>query len=793
MLKNYLKITWRNMMKNKLFVFINIFGLGLALSCCIVAYLNWEYNSTYDTYHYGTDEVYRVNFIREINGRSIQNGSCPIPLGGEIKSTFSQVENVMRYNSIGGNFRVGDEVFRTSIALVDIEFLEVFNFPMEYGNKKGLSNKGSMVISTELRDKYFPNTPNPVGETLLYINDEGKRVPFEIVGVFTEPARNTSFFNQVYINYDHLTDLMNIENTDWASFNTTFVQLKNNELRSAVEKQLQQYVEVQNRAKEDYKVARFYLDPFVGMAVRAESENTWNHWFRSSLPGAAASAPGIMAALILLIACFNFTNTSIGIANRRIKEIGIRKVLGSEKKQLVLQFMGENTILVFLALLVGIGIAGFLVPYYSSMWPFLEIFLFKAQNLGLLGFLCLLMLFTALIAGSYPSFYVSNFQPQTILQRTLKFGGTNVLTKVLLTLQFAISLLAIISGFVFSENATFQKEYDMGFKAENVAYAYVADEQGFRNMRNSLNGYGEIESIAGSNHNFTSSWYTDPVTFDELRIDVNLFDVGTNYLSTVGATILAGRDFVANSQQDVERSVLVNEEFVKAMKWEEAVNKRILLRDTLPLTVVGVVKNVFFDGGLWDPLEPMLIRYAPEEDYRFIAVRTNPSDVLSVKELMEEKWKENFPDQLSTVNLMSEEKADMALVNLNIKTMFIFLGSVAALLSAIGLFSLLSLNLLKRMKEIGIRKVLGATIPNIALKVSKEFVIILVIASLLGCVGGFYLSDMLMSNIWAYHVPFRLLPFMLSVILIFVVSILAVGGKVFRAASVNPAVVLKDE
>lgn len=792
MFKNYLKITFRSLMKNKLFVFINVLGLGIALACCITAYLNWEYNAKFDAYHQDTDNVYRVNFVRITNGRPIKNGNSPQPLGEQIRVAFPQIDKVIRYYPMGGNFRVNNEVFRTGLTAVDPEFFEVFNFPMVAGSANGLQDKRSIVISTELKGKHFPDIDNPVGETLTYIRGE-KRLEFQVVGVFQKPPQNTSFGAESYIPYSNMADIMEWKADDWSRFNNTFVTVNNPADVAVVEKQLQSYVEVQNKAKEDYKVAEYYLDPFVGMAVRAERENIWNHWLNNSLPTSAAVAPGIMAFLILLIACFNFTNTSIAIANRRIKEIGIRKVLGSNRRQLIVQFLGENFLLVFLSLAAGLVIAAYLVPAYSAMWPFLNIELSLWENMALLGFMVLLLLFTALIAGSYPALYVSSFQPTTILRGTVKFSGTNTLTRILLTMQYAISLIAIISGFVFSQNASYQAEYDMGFDMETIIYANVNDEKGYTKMRNELMGYDKIKELAGSGHSLSASWYTDPIKYESSEMDVSIFDIGTGYLSTVGATILEGRDFIENSQTDVERSVIINQELARQMGWAEPIGKRVVLRDSIALNVVGVVKDIYFEGGLWDPLEPMLMRYTDQSGYRFLTIRTDTEDMVEVKQLMDQKWREVFPDELSTVSFMEEENANTALVNYNIKVLFLFLGVVAILLSAIGLFSLVSLNLIKRMKEIGVRKVLGASINHIAMRVSKEFIIILAIASTLGSVGGYYLTEMLMASIWAYYVPLEPMPFIISVFILFLVSGIAIGGKVFKAASVNPAHILRDD
>ena len=628
---------------------------------------------------------------------------------------------------------------------------------------------------------------------MTYINGE-TRLDFKVAGVFEKPPQNTSFYySQSYVNYENTVDIVGWDKDDWAQFINTFVTVDDPADVPVVEGQLQRYVEIQNRAKEDYKVSEYYRDPLAGLAVRAESEGIWNHWLAQSLPTAAAMAPGIMAILILLIACFNFTNTSIAIANRRIKEIGIRKVMGSNRKQLIAQFMGENILLSFMALVVGLILAAFLVPAYSAMWAFLDIELSLTDNPELLGFLVLLLLATAAIAGSYPALYVSSFEPTTILRGNVKFSGTNNLTRILLTLQYAISLVAIISGFVFSRNAAYQDNYDMGFDMESVVYAYVKDEQGYARMRNELMSYDIIREMAGSKHSVTSSWYTDPIKYEDSEIDVNIFDIGSGYLSTIGATVVEGRDFIENSQSDIENSALINQELARTMGWADPVGKRIVLRDTVPLTVIGVVKDIYFDGGLWDPLEPMLMRYVDRSQYRVLSVRADMNDMAEVKTLMDEKWRQVFPDELSTVSFMEEERTETAEVNHNIKIMFIFLGALAVVLSVIGLYSLVSLNLIKRMKEIGVRKVLGASIGNISMKVSREFIIILSVAAVLGSVAGFYLAEMLMASIWTYFVDISPAVIVISVVILFLVSAVTIGGKVFKTASVNPAHVLRDE
>ena len=616
---------------------------------------------------------------------------------------------------------------------------------------------------------------------------------FKVGGVFKKPPQNSSFYAMAYINYENTLDLMHFDTDDWAAFNSTFVRLPNAADVRPVEELLNEYVEIQNRAKEDYKVDYYYLDKFQGMAVRAEKEDTWNHWFADSLPTAAAVAPGVMAFLLLLIACFNFTNTSIAIANRRVKEIGIRKVMGSGRSQLVRQFLGENILLTFIALLVGVLLAAFLVPAYNAMWPFLEIKLGLAENGFLWGFLIVLLLLTGLAAGSYPAFYVSGFHPTTIFRGTTKFSGTNLLTRILLTLQFAISLVAIISGFAFSENAKFQASYDLGFTPNEVVYAYINDPGDYQAFRNQLMNSDFVQSISGSRHQVSSSWYTDPVKYEGKELDVQMMNVGDGYLSTIGAQMSAGRVFNENSAFDRENAVIVNEEFIRSFGIEDPLDARVTYYDTTSLQIVGVVKDIYLQGALWDPVEPLLIRAASPEEYRFISVQTAGENTLALKGFMDQKWKELFPDQISTVTTLDEESANSTLTNQNIKKLFVFLGIVAFLLSVFGLFSLVSLNLNKRMRELGIRKVLGANTMQLLFRIAREFIIILVIACVLGSVLGYFLSTALMQSIWAVYTDITIPIFIVSIGLMLIVSLVTIGGKIMKATSVAPATIIREE
>ena len=793
MITHYTRSALRSFKKNRVFVLINILGLSTALACCIVAFLNWNFNQKFDTNHKNAAEIYRISYIRITNGEPIKNGNSPLPLGQTILQSIESIDQLARVYPTGGNFKFGQNLFRSSLAAVDPDFFMMFTFESLKGDLLSIKDKRTILISEELQQKHFPENPDPTGETLTYIDGE-KKLDFKIGGVFKSPPQNSSFYgNDAYFNYENLFEIYDWDPNDWALFNSTFLRIKDPASIPSIESQLQTYTEIQNKAKPDYKVNEFYLDPLPGMAIRAQKEPIWNHWYNPSLPTPAAVSPIIMAFLILLIACFNFTNTSIAISNRRIKEIGVRKVHGAQKKQLVTQFLFENLVLVFISLLVSLVISSWLVPQYSAMWVFLDISLNPVSDLDLLGFLVILLLFTAMVAGSYPAFYISSFQPSTIFRGTVKFSGTNPLTRILLTLQFSISLISLICGFVFLQNAQYQRDYDMGFIKETVLYANVKDESGFKVFKAELEKNPRVQELAGSRHSVSASWYTDPISYEGKEYDVDLMNIGHNYLNAIGAKIQVGRNFEENSISDSKNSVIVNQELVKLLDWKDPIGKRIKVKDSFDLTVIGVVQDMILSGALWNPVEPMLLRYSLPKEYRFVTVRTSISDLAGVKNDMDEIWKEYYPEELSTVRFMKDQGASSAEVNNNIKILFLFLAVIAVLLSSIGQFSLVTLNLKKRQKEIGVRKIVGASSMQITSRISREFLIILIIASVIGVFSGAFLSNLLLSSIWAYHVKVGLGVMLASITILFLIGAFTVGRKVYQASSINPAVFIQAE
>ncbi|MBX7126249.1 MAG: ABC transporter permease, partial [Cyclobacteriaceae bacterium] len=400
---------------------------------------------------------------------------------------------------------------------------------------------------------------------------------------------------------------------------------------------------------------------------------------------------------------------------------------------------------------------------------------------------------TALVAGGYPSFYVTSFEPVSILKGTTRFGGTNLFTRILLGGQFIISLLAIIMGVAFLRNGQYQRDYDLGFTTKGVIAAWVNNENGYNTYRDALSSNTDIEVLAGTKHHIANAFFNDPVKHEGIEREVDIMEVGDQYLEAMDVKLLSGRAFQKDSETDKKESVLVTEELVRKFGWaDDPIGKRLVWNDTVSLYVIGVVRNIYARA-LWQPIEPMMMRYVGPDKYQQVIVRTSAANVSKVNAFMEKKWKEIFPNTMYNGQMIESELQETNEINANVVTMFGFLGFFATLMTAIGVYTLVSLNIVRRMKEIGVRKVLGASVLSIAGVINKQFLIILLIAMVIGSGLGLYTANMLMSSIWTYYLTAGLLVILFSVALLGVLALTAAGFKSIRTAAMNPTNTLRDE
>ena len=794
MLFNYVLLTFRTLLKNKVTFIINLLGMSIALGCCIAAYVNYEFNAGFDKTQTNTEELYRVSFVHEAEGKETKYGVTPMPLTNIIRENFKEAESVIHYISKDGRFRIGDELFQKEFIYADPEFTKLFTIDLLSGSLD-LSDKTTVLISDKLAKTYF-NTDDAVGKPLTQIIN-GEPREYVVGGVYRSFPYNSSFRFDLLTTFDNYfsdpTQRSNVLN-DWKKWTTTFLQIKNPAAVARIEKQLQQFVKTQNEAREDLKVKNFYVEPFTGMAKRAVAARMQGHWLNMPMPPAAVVAPFFMAGLILLVACFNFTNNAIAVAGNRLKEIGIRKVVGGKRRQLIVQFLSETFVFCILATIVALILGEYFVAGWDALWPGIELTVNYKNNLPFIAALIALVGTTALLAGAYPAFYISAFRPIQILRGTTRFGGTNIFTKTLLVFQFSISLAAVIFALAFYNNSRYQKEFDLGYSYQSVVQVEVENEDQFNQLKNVIASNPLITSTGGSEHHIYASSAKASVKTENLQEkEIDVLNIGEDYFKTVNVRLISGREFEKDRASDYKESIIVNEEFIRVFNLgKDPFNHRITLNDTLQYNIVGVVKDVYLRA-LFEPLAPLVFKYSPKEKYRYLVASTSRDQLVTVNNQIREEWKKLFPTSLYTGRLM-EERMVMAMEHFdNVIILYTFLGIVAIIMSISGLYSLVALNLQKRTKELGIRKVLGAPLYAIILQASKLFLVIMTISFVTGSLAGSLLVNALMNNIWEYYEAIDVTVLSVSVVALFLIATMTVAMRIFRVSTTNPVESLRYE
>jgi hypothetical protein len=378
------------------------------------------------------------------------------------------------------------------------------------------------------------------------------------------------------------------------------------------------------------------------------------------------------------------------------------------------------------------------------------------------------------------------------LKGTQKFGGTSWLSKTLLGMQFAISLMAIVCSLAFIDNAKYQRDFDMGYDRNGAMFTWVNSEDEYNALRNVMIQNPDVTSIAGSQHQIMYSSYNDPIKHEEKEIEVDILHVSPEYMQTMGLTILEGRGFQKDSETDKRESVIITNKVATLLGLDKPIGKEIVWMDTVKFYVIGVVKDIY-NRGLWQEFAPTMIRYSAPADYKHLSLSAPAAKLPEINKYMEAHWKEVFPNRKFASMYMDDQMREANEVNINIVKMFVFLGAVALMLSVTGLFTLVSLNIIKKMKEIGVRKVLGASIANISRVINTQFVIILLLSCVAGGWCGALLAESLMASIWDFFKQTTVATMVISSAIMLLTSAVTVAYKTYSTARMNPVHVLRDE
>ncbi len=802
MIKNYLLIALRNLLKNKSYVLINTFGLGVSLACCITAYILVAYNIEFDNHFKDEDvrNIYRVHANVTLSGGNLSQAiSAPRPVGPSAAEDFAGIKSFVRFaGSAAGGASVsyvndkGDvESFGEFVSYADSNIFRMFDLPLVSGSHDAFEDLLTVYLDERTAEKYF-DEEDPIGKVLTFGFSRGVEKQFVVGGVLAQLPLNTSIVPAVLIRFEHFEELRQMDSGPWGDWNVpvTFFELENPENAAAIAKLFDKFKPMRNEAFAEQEVTSYSLVPFKTPVN--PNDMTWSY-LNVPVNIEPLVIFVVLALMILLIACFNLTNTSVALSANRLKEIGVRKSLGAYRSQIVSQFMMETIIVIVLSVFAGYMISMLIVPEFTAMWN-LPYGMTDLDGINLVIMLISLVFLASIVAGLYPSFYSAKFETVSLLKSTVKFKGTNLLTRSLVAIQFAISVIVLIGGVVFIQNTRYQEAIKFGYDKEELLTIGIQSEEDYRKLLAKVQGLPSVKSIGVTEHHLGFSTYSNPVFFENVEYEVNHLEFGENYFETMEFNFLEGKAIDYNKKSESDDGVVVSKQLLKALDIQgNPIGQVITIRDQRK-RIVGVVDdfvdNVFRSK---DP-EPFVFYATIPDRWRQVVVRADEENLVAVNEQIETIWKDLFP----TKPYNSQFQEDILMsglqqTNRNLKKIFLFLTVLGGLLSSAGIFSLASLNIAKRTKEIGIRKALGATVQNVVLLLNREFVIILCIAGVLGSVGGYFGTTALLDLIYAYHVPVTVIPILLSALAILIIGLVTTSTTIFRAAKSNPVDTLRVE
>ena len=787
MFKSYLLTALRSAVRNRATSLINILGLSLGVGVAVTVFLFMDFMLHLDGFHIYGDRIYQVTSHVQHDRQTDLWGDSPFLLGPALKADQPSIESVVRIEMGGAAVRRNDVVFNEAVWFVDPDFLNIFSFPIASGNPSALNHKASVVLTVPVAEKYF-GTANAVGQTLSIKFSNGSKEEFTVGAVIQRPE-NSGMYPTVLLTMEKFEDLRFKKDYDWSDLTAaTFVLFKPGHSYSELTPVMPKYKTLQNNSSPEWRIEDYEFIPLQKLSQGSyQIKNAIS--FGSHPAGLWALCS--IAVMLLLLACFNYMNVAVATVATRLKEIGIRKVIGGRKKEIIQQFLTENFLLCFFSLALG-GLISYLLflPGFNSLYPFTVPFSFHSGNTTFLVFAGLLI-FIGLVSGAYPSLYVASFQPISILRGREKFGQRGIFSRILLTLQFILAFTAIVGSFVFIDNSLYQKNKDWGYNHSQNIVVPVANKEQFLALRDKAAGFKNIERVAGSVNHIGQD--NPSVSFDHLqeRFQTIAYLVGFDYAETMNLRLKAGRSFDKNIQSDYGESVLVNESFIKKMGWKEPLNQSFEY-DSVKRYVIGVVSDFHYNG-FYEPIGPVLFAIGKEDNFRYLSIKVAMGSLAETETSLKKAWKEVAPDD-PYVGILQDQVFEnfQRDNNANIK-LLAFISTMAILLACLGLFGLVSYNITRRLKEFSIRKVFGANLLQIFRLMNRDYVWVLLTSFLIGAPTGFLMINNLIQHIYPDPQAARALPFIAAIGLMIATVVVTIGSQLKRVAKENPGNTLKSE
>jgi len=789
MIKNYLKIAWRNLWRNKFFSTINILGLALGMACSILILLWVQNELSIDSFHTNGSRLYAV-YERQYYDNKIQGQyATPGVLAAQMKKDIPEVEYATNFGfNNDATFQVGNKILKLNGSAADSDYFKMFSYPLLQGTPQtALNTPVSIAISRKMAENFFGSPQAAIGKTIRYQNNKN----FTITAVFEDQPKNTS------IKFDYLINWANfLKENAWAkewgnNGPSAFVMLRANANATLVDKKITRFLDTYNKEQSKAFREELGLQKFGDIYLHSDFTNgkpdggqiEYVHLF------------SIVAVFILLIACINFMNLTTARSVKRAREIGVRKVVGAVRGVLIRQFIGEAILLTLIAVIISILLVLILLPVFNTVtqkeisYPF--------ANLSFWLWLLGLTFITGFLSGSYPALFLSSFSPVKVLKGTVKLStGSAWFRKGLVVFQFVLSVVLIVGTIVVSKQVNYIQTKNLGYDRENLIYIplegdLTAKYNIFKDEALRMPGIQEITRMSDPPINFGSS--TGGVNWDGKDPNVNIeftqVSVGYDFTRTMKLKMAYGRDFSKDFATD-SSNYMINESALKRIKYANPIGKPFTMWGKKG-TIIGVLKDFHFNS-LHDPIQPLIIRLREKEVYGNILIRTQAGQTKQAIATVEKLCKELNPNFTFTYYFTDEEYQKLynsEQVVGNLSKAFAFL---AIFISCLGLLGLAMFTAEQRIKEIGIRKVLGASVGSLFTLLSKEFLILVLIALFIASPAAW-----IGMNIWlkgyTYHTTIDWWVFLLSAVLSIMIALITVSFQSVKAALMNPVKSLRSE
>ena len=783
MFKNYLKIAFRNLSRQKVFSTINIVGLAIGLTCGILLSL-WIYDEiSYDKFHENGENIYRILENQSYSSQNMQVAVTPVPLAKSIKESFPEIVYVTRFNqSYNQVIKVDNKEFSVSYgAFADEDFFEMFSFPIIEGSVKPLSTKNSIALTQETATKLFGNE-EAVGQYVSLFD-----LNFQVTAIIQNVPRNSHLKFDYILPFQIMVDRNpNIDNWNSNSIKT-YIQLADNTPWEQMSEKIKTYLKEQDEGAS----SELYLQPItktylhsVGLVADYGGMGDFRYIILF----------GIISIFIIIISSVNFISLSTARYTKRAKEVGLRKVVGSKRSQLISQFLGESMILLLIALGVALVLVELCLPAFNNIAAkelSLMYFLNPTMFSGLVAFVLLI----GFLTGIYPAFLLSSFKPVTVLKGSQISGSKGSLfRKIMVVTQWSLSIILIICTLMISKQLQFMKNKKLGFEKEQIVYTNIRGLSEIDELKDELLKHPGVENVSATSAlphiimNSTSGAVWDGKADDETFL-VHYNIVYYDFIETFKIEMAEGRSFSEEFSDDTNFGFILNEEAIKQMGIEDPVDKKYSIWG-MEGQIVGVMKDFHFKS-LHDPIEPMMFMMMRDYlEYLIVRIDTaNPENTISYLEEtiskfdLEKKHEFKFFDERYDTMYRSEQQMEIILK--------LFTG-LAIFIACLGLFGLSTFMTQQRTKEIGIRKVLGANVPNIVVILSKGFTKWVIIANLIACPIAYFIINKLLQN-FAYRANIDYKIFVVTAISSIIIAIFTISFQTIKVANSNPVDALKYE